>query len=160
VYRLVKDGRAGSFIFHPPRYLELLKQCVLEEPYLDNEVRLIYLRCIEGHVWVAAKALFFFLQESPILRKWVWVTPWQGNPCERAPLPVALATLVPAHRTNKDSAAKTQEFQRHGQTIRRSRTKCRTRDAKNQKSRVAAFGSEMAARPFPYVLLDYDPLSP
>ena len=31
------------------RYLELLKQCVLEEPYLDNEVRLIYLRrCLEG----------------------------------------------------------------------------------------------------------------
>jgi O-methyltransferase len=31
------------------RYLELLKKCVLEEPYFDNEVRLIYLRqCLEG----------------------------------------------------------------------------------------------------------------
>lgn len=48
MYRLVKDGRAG-FGYIPSRYLELLKQCVLEEPYLDNEVRLIYLRCIEGH---------------------------------------------------------------------------------------------------------------
>jgi O-methyltransferase len=31
------------------RYLELLKKCVLGEPYFDNEIRLIYLRhCLDG----------------------------------------------------------------------------------------------------------------
>ena len=31
------------------RYLTLLKTCLLEEPYFDNEIRLIYLRhCLEG----------------------------------------------------------------------------------------------------------------
>jgi hypothetical protein len=37
------------------RYLTLLKKCLLEEPFFDNETRLVYLRhCLKGLRFLSA----------------------------------------------------------------------------------------------------------
>jgi O-methyltransferase len=68
------------------RYLSLLKKCVLEEPYLENEVRLIYLRhCLEGLDTFDAPVLLDIARGRPELYRAHLAAQVDGSPAGRWP---------------------------------------------------------------------------